>query len=205
MIEDETFHLQIEQAVAAAEKTTSAEIVVALARCSGSYRDIDLLAGAITAGLALFIILFAPFDVSPFLVVPYSAVFFVLGVLLANRIGGLRRLLTTGARLHDQVKEGAIVAFFDEGVSATRERNGIIIYVSVFESAVEILPDLGIDGKVPHAEWNRLRHQISGAPASEKPGAILAAIRACGEILAGPFPPGEENPNEIPDRPRIRA
>ncbi len=43
------------------------------------------------------------------------------------------------------------------------------------------------------------------APRAGRADALVEAIQACGEILAPVFPAGEDNPNEIPDRPRIRA
>ena len=46
-------------AVQAIEAQTSAEIVVALRRVSGSYRDADYLGGSLLALVALFVMLFA--------------------------------------------------------------------------------------------------------------------------------------------------
>jgi putative membrane protein len=96
------------------------------------------------------------------------------------------------------------VAFVEEGVSATRERNGVLLYVSAMEDACEILPDLGIDGRVPRAEWHRLRRLFTTAPRAKRGQALLDVIRGSGDVLAPAFVPGADNPNEIPDRPRLR-
>jgi putative membrane protein len=205
MLRDETFHKAIEAAVAAAEERTSAEIVVAMSRFSGSYRDTDYLGGALLAAAGLVSMLFAPFTVSEVLVLPYCAALFALGAVLCGRVTILRRWLTTSARRFEQARQAATLAFLEEGLTATRERNGLLIYLSLFENSVEIVPDLGIDGKVQRAEWNRLRHDMAQAALAEKPAAVLRAIEQCGAILATPFPPGADNPDEIPNRPRIRG
>jgi len=204
LLRDDSFHQKIEQAVSAAEKRTAAEIVVAMAHVSGSYRDTDYLGGASLAAAGLLLMLFAPFYVSPILVLPYCAALFALGAVVCGRVDALRRLLTTAHRRAEQVRHGAHLAFQEEGMTATRERNGLMIYVSLFERGVEILPDLGIDGKVQRAEWNRIRHDLLKARGAAMADAILAAITACGAVLEKPFPPGDDNPDEIPNRPRIR-
>lgn len=205
LLRDTELHRRIESAVEAAERETSAEVVVALAAASGSYRDVDYLAGASLAASSLAFQLFAPVDVHPYLSLPYVICSFVIGAAISGRFATVRRLFSTERRRVAQAHLHALVAFQQEGVSATRERNGLLIYVSLLERTVEILPDLAIDGKVPRATWNEMRHRILHAPDERSfADALVAEIAGCGALLKGAFPPGAENPNEIPNRPRIR-
>lgn len=202
--EDLALHDAIEAAVARAEEKTSAEIVVALCTASGSYRDVDYLAGAILAAAGLATMLFAPFVVSPYLVLPYALALGAVGVVLSQRSGRLRRWLTTESRRRQQVAAGARLAMIEEGVTATRQRNGVLVYVSALEQAVELVADLGVEGKVPPGELNVIRHALQAAPRAQQGSALVAAVEALGQLLAAPFPAGEDNPNEIPNRPRVR-
>jgi putative membrane protein len=57
----------------------------------------------------------------------------------------VRRLLVLPARKIGAVRQAARGAFFDHRVSRTHGRTGILLYVSVFERRVEVVPDAGIE------------------------------------------------------------
>lgn len=218
MLKDEAFHTQVESAIGEAEQGTSAEIVVVFAGASGSYRDTALLAGALAAFTALAVLVLAPIRLGIFDEVVFSRftvrdlvgvggplLAFGVAALIFSRSRVLQRLLTTRRRRMEQVRTQAMLAFHEEGVTATVARNGILIYVSLLEWAVEILPDIAIEDKIPAETWEviceGLRKTGSKSALSER---IIEAIRSAGATLAAEFPPGEENPDEISNRPRIR-
>ena len=203
LVEDTTFHDRIEEAIDTVEQRTSAEVVVVLASSSGSYRDIDLGIAATLALVVLATMILVPFPIHELVALPATVLAFVGAALASRNIPRLRQLVVGARRRHVQVLEQARVAFHEEGVRATRERNGLLIYVSLEEQHVEFLPDLGIEGHVAGAEWNRLQHDI--LTADDTAGALIAAIEATGERLSAPFPPGDDNPDEIPNRPRLRT
>lgn len=206
MINDQAFHARIEAAIAEAEKATSAEVVVVLTPASGSYRDTDLLAGSLCALLTLATVIVANLEPSEFVAAGLTGLAFGFGALLCSRISGLRRLLTTEERRLDQVRTHALVAFHEEGVTATSQRNGLLLYVSMLEWTAEVLPDLGIDDKMPQAMWNGLRGEMIAAPnARSLADAVISTIGQCGEQLAKEFPPGDEPVDELSNRPRIRS
>ncbi|MBI3724926.1 hypothetical protein HY251_13365 [bacterium] len=195
---------RIEAAVAAAEEKTSAEVVVAIARSSGGYRDADLLAGAIASLAALSLIVYSPhFDVRHGLVLPIAAVVFLAATALSSRLPGVRRLLTTSARRRRQVVLAAKLAFFEERVAATRDRLAVLLYVSLEEGEVEILSDTGLDARVPRETWRAVTERAfgSGAPLEE---AVVAGINEIGRALAPLVPKTVEDRDELPNRPRIR-
>lgn len=194
----------IEQIVADIEKKTSAEIVVAISRHSGDYRDVSYLSGCILTVVSLVVLVLSPFSFHMYDIIPVVLVSFFLGYWLCRTLPGLCRLLTTRGRRKEQVLRASHRVFFEEGVSATRQRNGILVYISIFERLVEIVPDAGIDGAIPRAKWHTLRHRLnalmhSGSAVEQ----VLQALSEGMQCLSLTFPPGEDNPDEIPNRPRI--
>jgi uncharacterized membrane protein len=90
------------------------------------------------------------------------------------------------------------------GVWDTEENSGVLIYVQLVDRCVEILADRGIAAKVPQTEWDAICRAMEAAfTAGNYRVGALAAIERAGKLLAGHFPTGERNPNELPDRPLV--
>ncbi|HKN10099.1 MAG TPA: TPM domain-containing protein, partial [Pseudomonadota bacterium] len=65
----------------------------------------------------------------------------------------------------------------------------------------EIIADSGINAKVTPDAWAGAVAAMVSAIKAGRPGdGFVAAIELCGAQLAQNFPPGELNPNELPDR-----
>jgi len=202
---DTRFASSVEAAVAKIEATTDAEIVVVAAPRSGSYRDVAALFGVVIAWLVLLVVLFAPFEFRPFLIPVELPVVGALAAWVAHRSPGLMRLLSSAARRRAQVEDAAAAAFHQEVVHGTRGRTGLLVYLSALEDRVVLVPDLGLDAKVPHADWNAIHWGADKDP--QRPqhlDSFLAGLRAAGQVLAARVPPTGDNPNEISDAPRIR-
>lgn len=202
----QAFLEKVEASVAAVEQRSDAEVVVVVAPRSGSYADVNL-RWAILFGLtALTVILHSHWSFHEDLVLLDVVLFGILGGLLSHRLDPLRRLLTTARRRHAQVQAAARQAFVEESVSATRERNGVLLYVSLLEREVEILPDHGLDGRVPRAEWNEVLHDLrQAASLPDLEQRFLRALERLKERLALHAPATGNNPDEIPNAPRIRS
>ena len=203
---EETSLDKLEKAVEEIEKSTSAEIVITIARMSAQYREIPFLFGFIFSMVVLILILFVPWDVHLYLVVPITITGFFVGHFLAGRTPLALRLLTGKGRKKEAVERGAKLAFFEENVSATKDRTGILFYISLFERQVEILADLGIDGKITSSHWNELSKELTsilqGKDSLDK---FTEKLLSSAKVLNKHFPPGEENPDEISNRPRVMA
>ena len=202
---DESALKKFEDAVTEIEKSTSAEIVIAISRLSESYRDISLIFGSVLAIIPLVFILVAPWEFHYMLILPLMVIFFFAGYFISKNNFSLMNILAGASRKNIHVKKAARLAFHEEHVSATKDRTGILFYISLFEKQVEIIPDLGIDGKISRAEWNKLSRELTEAMNEDNPvekfsEKILKAI----PLLNETFPPGEDNPDEIPNRPRVR-
>lgn len=197
---DEHARSQTREAVAALEARTSAEVVVAVRRIAGHYRDTDYLVGFLLSLAALLVMLFAerPFRLAAF---PAGVVLsFVAGALLSSAIAPLRRSLTLPSRKRAQVRTAARAAFVELGVGQTRSRTGILVFVAVFEREVEIVCDSGIDPAALGEDWGRavaeLQLALKPRPAL---GRFIAALRALAPPLELALPRADDDVNELPD------
>ena len=86
----------------------------------------------------------------------------------------------------------------------TEDNAGVLIYLLLADRRVEIVADRGIHARVGSAAWDAICGEMQSAFASGRfeAGAILG-IEAISDLLATHFPPGDENPNELPDTPVV--
>ncbi|NQT14338.1 MAG: hypothetical protein HQ582_16405 [Planctomycetes bacterium] len=196
----------VTEAVEEAETKTAAEVVVAIHPQSGSYRDVDYLFGAVAALVGLLFIVFNPWTTHPPGLLPLEMVaLFAIGVLGCLVCPALRRCLTTGKRRSQQTEATAQTLFCEEGVANTRARTGVLIYLSLLEREVAVMADVGItDGVEPEA-WSRTLFELKKiGSANDSSAALLDGIRRLGDVLGEHLPAGEDNPDEIPNRPRTK-
>lgn len=101
-------------------------------------------------------------------------------------------------------RERATDLFGELRVWDTQDNSGVLIYVQMVDRRVEILADRGIAVRVAQAEWDALCRQMEQAFAvgQWREGA-LAAIDGASALLSTHFPPGTDNPNELPDAPVV--
>jgi putative membrane protein len=201
---DRAFSTSVEQAVREAEARTTAELIVVVAARSGSYLDVALAAGAAFAMLVLLIALFAPAAFHPVVVAVELPLAFSLAAWLAHRWPGLLRALTPSSRMRRQVERAAGEQFLAEAVHGTRERTGLLVYLSLLEERATLVPDLGLEGRVPGAVWREMRWSATGDPARPRTQAdVLRGIAEIGAILRARVPGDGTDVNESPDAPRI--
>jgi putative membrane protein len=196
----------VRAAVAAAEQGTSGEIVPFVVQRSDDYTGAiwkGAALGALAAALAAWAIhRWADlWGASRFLwmVVPPAAGA-ALGYLAAH-LGPLRRFLAGPHAMEERVRQRAAAAFLEQEVFKTRDRTGILLFLSLFERRVMVLGDSGIHQKVEAGEWDTVvRHVVSGLRQGNPTAALVAAIAECGEILARHgLPPRPDDSDELPD------
>jgi putative membrane protein len=197
---------RIEEAIAAVEKRSAAELVVAVAPWSGHYRDADLL-GAIALGLiVLALILFGPWTVHMGWVLPDVMVAGAIGWWASRRSSWLRRRLTSPRRREAQVSAEAARAFHEESLSATRDRSGVLLFVSLGEEEARIVPDFGVLQRVPESEWKRLELGLTRALGQpDWVEQLVQTIQEAGDRLSERFPVRPDDVDELPNTVRIRA
>jgi putative membrane protein len=116
-----------------------------------------------------------------------------------------RRWLTPPAVLAKRVDRRAAAAFLDEEIFDTRDRTGLLLFVALFEHQIRILPDRGIEQRVPEESWQQIASQLTAGLRSHRRGeAIVHAITACGELLVDQgVSRRQDDQNELADEPRL--
>ncbi len=113
----------------------------------------------------------------------------------------VRRLLAGRATILRRVAARAAEAFVAEEVFNTRERTGILIFLSVMERRVVVLGDAGIHGRIAGTEWDDLIGIVVEGIRSGRPADGL--IRAIGEsaalLLRHGFTIAPDDRNELGD------
>jgi len=180
------------------EGRTGAEVVVTVRARSGYYRAADYLFGAVCSFAALLGYVFLPItfpdDVAALLIV----LSFGVGAVFAANVPPLRRLLVSRSRRGEEVARAARACFVEQGIGRTRDRTGVLVYLSLFERRVEVVAD----GGIPVARLGQRYRDASAAldrAARRRPEAFLSALGALGELLAEAVPRRADDVNELPD------
>jgi putative membrane protein len=97
-------------------------------------------------------------------------------------------------------------AFVEEEVFATRDRTGILLFISLLEHRIEVLGDTGINEKVDTDEWvDVVLHIREGIRQGKLAEGLVEAIGMCGKLLErGGVTLREDDINELPDKVRLR-
>ena len=190
---------RIATAIHAAESRTSGEIVCVLAQRSADGRALPVLIAAVIAlALPWLLVMTTAMPVLRMLTLQV-AVFIVVTALL--HVLRLRVELIPGAARRALAHRAALVQFTIRGVAKTKDRTGILIFVSLAERYARIVADDGIAARVQQSEW---QSAIDALVAHMRDGRIaegyIAAIDICGAVLARHFPASKAARDELPDR-----
>jgi putative membrane protein len=181
---------RIKAAVKEAESKISGEIVPVFVEKSSHYTIANYHAGVIAAMTVFFLIVL--FDrYVPSLAVYDPVLIFVLvmvggliGALKANFIPFIKRMMLSQAYMDQSTRKRAESAFLQEEVFNTRQRTGIMIFISFFEHEVIVMADKGISKVVEQKEWDAIvRTIIEHVKKDKMTDGIVKAILRCGEIL----------------------
>lgn len=184
---------RVREAVAEAETQTAGEIVPVVVTQSDDY-DVSVWRGAsVLAVLALgLVLLFVQFYEGWGFGWVYTSWGVVLIALIAGTVGAglvaaipaLKRWLAGPDRLDRMVHHRAMRAFVENEVFNTRDRTGILLFVSLLEHRIEVLGDAGINEKVDPEDWveivRRIRRGIKNDNLTE---GMVDAIGMCGDLL----------------------
>lgn len=190
---------QLRAAIRHAEATTSGEIVTVIARASGDYYYYPTLWAALAAILAPVPFQWLAVSFAPLGIVELQLLAFVLLALLL-RIPAVKRWLVPRAVQRAYCARRAREQFLAQNLHTTRERTGVLLYVSVAEHHVELLADAGIHARVPAGTWDQVVGKLTTRVKAGQVGeGFIEAVNAIGAQLAAHFPAAGVNPNELPD------
>ncbi len=195
---DATARTAFTRAIEAIEQGSAAEVVVAVRRRSAPYLHANVAIGVAVAVAGLAAMLFGDhvFALTSILVDP-----FVVGAAagaVTELLPAIKRLLSPRAMRQREVLRAARAAFVERGVHRTRDRSGILVYVSWLEREVAVVVDAGIERALPaeiHADAVRsLTAAISGGGA-----AVARQLERFAPALASAMPRRDDDVNELPD------
>jgi putative membrane protein len=204
---------RVQAAVADVEKHTAGEIVIVVARRSHDYaywRFIATLAAGFAAtAIAAWIWTFElhahpgwetySTRATVLLVLVAQALFMALFWLLFRTGASIRRIVPEGM-LQTATEGRAHQTMIEHGVTETRDRSGILIYVSELEHRVVIVGDTGIFSRLGADPWGDYVKQIVAAIREGKAAeGLLQVLAEMGEQLAKHFPAREDDENELPN------
>ena len=104
---------------------------------------------------------------------------------------------------HKQVADPVAAAqahFTRLGMTKTRHRNAVLIFVAPVAHKFAVIGDEGVHQKCGAAFWRALADEMTGHfKTAEFTAGIVHGIRKAGELLAAHFPPQPGAANELPD------
>lgn len=190
----ESDFVRIKAAVREAEDKISGEIVPVIVERSGFYSVANYKCGVISAALAFVLLVvldryiiqdasntlfYDPLFI--FCIVAFVGIFFAI---LPNFIDPLKRAFVSQQQLDQSTRMRAENAFLEEEVFNTRQRTGIMIFISFFEHEVIVMADKGINKLVDQKQWDLI---VGDLIAHIKGGNMVEglekSIKQCGALL----------------------
>lgn len=189
----------IAEAIRQAETLTSGEIVVVIDRAASSYRTVPLV-------MALVLALFVPWPLlmltatsAPriFLIQLVCAAILMATLLWYGRGGRFVPGFVKRRRAHDV----ALREFTARGLTRTRGRTGVLLYIALQERYAEIVADIGIDETIDQATWRGIIEPLLAAAKEERlREGLIDAVGAVGRVLARHAPPAADDVDELPNK-----
>jgi putative membrane protein len=208
-------HDRVAAAIAAAESTTSAEVVVCIASRSGRYDRGEDLVGVAVALLCVagaWLTFQGAHDESWGLtldlgLLPVLAIFvvgFSLGAAVATFLPGLSLFFSSRAEMYSNAHDRARITFQELGVRGTRAATGVLIYISLLERTVSIIGDNAITETIEQKTWDELRDTVIAGLREGRPSeGLCKAIEQAGATLAAHLPGSHDDTDELGNHLRI--
>jgi putative membrane protein len=190
---------RIARAIREAEAQTSGQIVCVLARAASNYAYVPIVWAALIA-------LAAPWPLIAFTMISVERIYIAQLTLFAAAtlilsVPRLRMALVPRTIRRVRAHRAAVEQFLARGVSRTKDRSGVLIFVCLGERYARIIADSGIAARVPDKAWrDAVDLLVADVRAGRVADGFVRAVGACGQLLSKEFPAGENHANELPDR-----
>ena len=191
---------RIEEAVRAAEATTSGEIVPMVVDESYDYPRAEIVGAGFLALASGVSVSWAFGHSSVWAFLPVFLLTYLPFRLLIRALPALKRRLIHPLEIAAEVEEKALVSFLEQGLHHTRDETGILILISLFERRVHVLADRGINEVVPPDTWDGIvTTMTAGIHRGDTCDALCVAIERCGDLLEQSFPVKDDDTDELPN------
>ncbi len=186
---------KIRKAVLAAEKKTSGEIVPVIVAMSDEY-GVAFLRSLVIWGLICAIC--CQF-IEMHLLGTYIGALFLGGSLCYFK--GYRRLLISKKEMETEFTQRAYEAFLMNGVTQTKERNGVMLFISDFERRAMIVSDTGIQKELNNSVWEKMIGELTGfMKRGEYTEGIIKTVESIGNVLSEKFPDHKDDEDELANK-----
>ena len=189
----------IAEAVRRAELQTAGEIVVVIDRAASSYRNVPVM-------MALTLALFVPWPLLSMTVMSAQRIFMIqlfcaavlLGALLWYGRGGR---FVPGFVKRRRAHEAALREFTARGLTRTKGRTGVLLYIALQERYAEVMADSGIDGLVAADTWRGIIEPLLAAAREDRlTEGLIKAVDGVGAVLAQHVPPVPGDVDELSNK-----
>lgn len=202
---------RIKAAVNEAERKISGEIVPVIVSKSGHYTIANYKAGVFVSLVVFALIIFFDRYVPALAIYDPLLIFFAVGIagglaaLATHYLEPLKRMLIEQKHKDNATRQRAENAFLEEEVFNTRQRTGIMIFISFLEHEVIVMADTGISKVVEQKEWDKIVINLTDHIRRDKiVEGLEGALKRCGEILLEKgFVKTADDTNELHDDLRI--
>ena len=190
---------QVADAVTRAEQRTDAEIVTVLAPRADDYSYIPLLWASLIALVvpALVHFLIGGLQIYGLLMLQWACFVFLS---LIFRLPAITTRLIPPRIRHWRASNLARRQFLEQKLHHTRDRTGVLIFVSEAERYVEILVDEGISQHLDDSDWGSIVSDFTRRVAlGHTAEGFITCIDACAELLERHVPKTHPR-NQLPNR-----
>jgi putative membrane protein len=201
---------RIQDAVARAEAGTSGEIVPYIVAQSDTYDAAIWKAASFFAVLAMAIVVvtlrfyqgwglgWLHSGWGPVLVALGAG---SLGAMLARFVPAVMRYFAGERAMLQETHRRAMQAFVEEEVFRTRDRTGILLFVSLLEHRIEVFGDSGISSRLKPEDWADVIAAVrEGIVDDRLADGIARGVELCGELLAARgFEARSDDIDELPN------
>ena len=203
---------RVDDAVAQAEKRTSAEIVPVVSTSSGRYDRAEDIVG-LFVGLIVVAVIWWQFpspsvqdtgawDGTPramgiLLLFVSMIAGFIVGASIASRISWLRRLFTPRRQMKEEVETRACQVYFDSSVHHTSGGTGVLIYISLYERLAVVLGDKTVVEKLGQEGIDELCVTLTRSINQDMIQGLIDTIQSTGDKLEAVLPRSNNDVNEL--------
>jgi putative membrane protein len=204
---------RIKETIKEVEAKTGGEVVPYFSFYSGEYEYVHWIAGL---SFSLITTLFTSYTLADYsnyfeidlieYILPIVSILSLIVGYHIVKILRFKKFLIPPKILKRNTERAAKLAFLQEEVFNTKDRIGILIYISMFEKQIHIIGDSGIHSKIKQDDWKMLIKVISDGFSNKVPVVgIVDAINKCGDLLIENGFVNKGKPNELKDDLRINT
>lgn len=191
-----SFKNEVCEKIKSIETDSECEVVPMIVKSSGYYRESHFIWALIISITLTSVLYLSPYHfINPINYIWTQLIGFFLGYCLAF-IPFFKRVLIKKVDFQYEVTQKAALSFLDYNLHLTKNHNGILIIVSLFERKIRILCDKNIREKIEQKEFDQL--VINFGKNFKTLGLTTAFLNALDElhlILKTHFPEKETNKN----------